>query len=278
MSAITKTNGNGSAIATSNGMTAEQVNLIKKTVAKDASDDELGMFLHLAKTYDLDPFAKEIWFIKFGGKATIFTSRDGYLKIANGHPAMEGLVSDVVRTNDTLVRTPEGVSHQYGNPRGEITGAYALVFRSDRKFPTYYFADYSEYRGNTDIWKKYASAMILKVAEAMALKRAFSISGLVTREEMDVEQEQPASTPKVVDMPTRTTKPKSAQNHGAELWAFMQEQGHTKDSALTVLGQYGLSTFADMDGQTAKRIQVDLEAMAQPVKAEVAPPEVDMPF
>ena len=31
--------------------------------------------------------------------------------------------------------------------------------------------------------------MILKVAEAMALKRAFAISGLVTREEIDDEGE-----------------------------------------------------------------------------------------
>ena len=31
--------------------------------------------------------------------------------------------------------------------------------------------------------------MIIKVAEACALKRAFSISGLVTQEEMDVSQE-----------------------------------------------------------------------------------------
>jgi len=32
--------------------------------------------------------------------------------------------------------------------------------------------------------------MILKVAESMALKRAFTVSGLVSREEMDVIQEQ----------------------------------------------------------------------------------------
>src|SRR5690606_7312680 len=124
--------------------TREQVDLIKATVAKGASDNELGLFLQLAGTYGLDPFAKEIWCIKYGNSpATIFTSRDGYLKIANAREEMDGLVSDVVCENDVFTRTQEGVGHTYSFPRGKIVGAYALVYRKDRRYPIYTFAPFA---------------------------------------------------------------------------------------------------------------------------------------
>ncbi len=44
---------------------------------------------------------------------------------------------------------------------------------------------FNEYnKGGRGVWGQYPSAMIVKVAETMALKRAFSISGLVTEEEI----------------------------------------------------------------------------------------------
>jgi len=167
-------------------MGQDQVDLVKRTVAKDATNDELKMFLHLAQTYNLDPFAKEIWFIKQGGQPLMMTSRDGYLKIANEHKDFEGMASDVVYAEDSFERSSDGVKHVYGGKdRGVIVGAYALVYRKDRRIPVYVFAPYKDYAKGNNVWRTYPHAMILKVAEAMALKRAFSLSGLVTREEVD---------------------------------------------------------------------------------------------
>jgi phage recombination protein Bet len=168
--------------------TEEEIETIKRTVASEADTDELKMFLHVAKSYGLDPFNKEIFFWKVKGKPTIMTSRDGYLKIADRHPQYDGLVSDVVRKNDNFKRKTEGIEHEYGTERGDIVGAYALVYRKDRNYPVYVFASFEEYRADTKVWYQYPSAMILKVAESMALKRSFSVSGLVSREEMDVQQ------------------------------------------------------------------------------------------
>ena len=170
--------------------TEEEIETIKRTVASDANTDELKMFLHVAKSYGLDPFNKEIFFWKVKGKPTIMTSRDGYLKIADRHPQYDGLVSDVVRKNDSFKKNADGIEHEYGTERGDIVGAYALVYRKDRSYPVYVFAPFAEYRADTKVWYKYPSAMILKVAESMALKRSFSVSGLVSREEMDVQQLQ----------------------------------------------------------------------------------------
>jgi phage recombination protein Bet len=168
--------------------TQKEVETIKRTVASDANTDELRMFLHIAKTYGLDPFNKEIFFWKIKGKPTIMTSRDGYLKIADRHEEYNGLVSDVVRENDKFRRKAQGIDHEYGTNRGDIIGAYALVYRKDREYPVYVFSPFQEYCAGTRVWTQYPSAMILKVAESMALKRAFTVSGLVTAEEMDVQR------------------------------------------------------------------------------------------
>ena len=168
-----------------------QMDLIKRTVAKGATDDEFNMFMYLAKTYQLDPITKEIWFIKYNATAVpiIMTSRDGYLAVANRNPHYEGLVSDVVHENDEFEKLPDGVKHKYGcKDRGKIIGAYAFGYRDDRKYPVYIFASFEEYfKKGSPIWVQFGSAMILKVAEAMMLKRLFSISGLVTKEEIAIE-------------------------------------------------------------------------------------------
>jgi len=162
----------------------KEIETIKNTVAKDANEDEFRMFMALAKRYGLDPFNKEIFFWKIDGNPTIMTSRDGYLKIADRHKEYDGLVSDVVRKNDKFRRKKDDIDHEYGTDRGDIIGAYALVYRKDRKYPVYVFAPYEEYRATTKAWRQYPSAMILKVAESMSLKRAFTVSGLVSKEEM----------------------------------------------------------------------------------------------
>ncbi len=168
--------------------TQRQIETLRNTVAKDATDEELKMFIYLCKTYNLDPFAKEIFFTKFKETTSIITSRDGYLKIANNNSHFRGLESDVVYLNDTFSRTRDGVHHSYSTKnRGQPIGAYALVYRDDRNIPSYFFAPISDYRKNNSVWIQYPHAMILKVAEAMALKRAFSISGLVTQEEIGTE-------------------------------------------------------------------------------------------
>ena len=153
----------------------DEINTIKNTVAKGATDDELKMFLSLASAYGLDPFAHEIWFVKMGDKNTIITARDGYLKIAQNSPHFLGLESDVVYAGDKFLKDKDGIHHSYTlSNRGAIVGAYAMVYRDDRKVPSYFFAPFSNYTKRGGVWQQYPHAMIVKVAEAMALKRALS--------------------------------------------------------------------------------------------------------
>ncbi|MDZ4839182.1 MAG: RecT family recombinase [Bacteroidota bacterium] len=167
--------------------------IIKNVVAPNSTLEECALLIHLASKYNLDPLTGEIYILRQRtGKVNFYTSRDGYLKIANSHPAFDGIQADVVRQGDVVKHNNDGsISHTYGANRGAILGAYALAYRTDRKYPAYCFADYSEYnRLEQNTWRKYPTAMIQKVAEIMALKRAFSITGLVSKEEMGDEQKR----------------------------------------------------------------------------------------
>lgn len=240
--------------------TQEQIEAIRNTVAVGANNSELIMFLSLAKKYDLDPFAKEIWCVQMGGKITIIAGRDGYLKIANCHPQFNGIESDVVCANDKFFKDKDGVHHSYAvQNRGAIIGAYAIVYRKDRSHPVYVFAPYREYVKNSPVWRQYPSAMILKVAESMALKRAFSISGLVTQEEVgeaEVESKQPQQTTQevqeaVVMPPSEILSDNSHKHRLSELWGrYVKACGnpeHAKNAMKKVTGKENSKDFTDED-------------------------------
>lgn len=165
---------------------------LRKIAAPSATDDEFKLFLYLCKTYNLNPLTKEIYFVKYAGKSTIITSRDGYLKIANLNKNFNGMESDVVYQGDVLTKRDDGSLHiAYGSEhlafdKSKLSGAFCSVFRKDRTKATTIFVSIKEYyKKDAPIWQQYTNAMILKVAEAMALKRAFAISGLVTKEEIE---------------------------------------------------------------------------------------------
>lgn len=169
------------------------INLVK-TLMPDATQNDLNHFMYLCIEYNLNPLKKEIYAIRHGNKYIAVTSRDGYLKIANLNPDFDGLESDVVYQGDKLVKNENGsITMEYGEPhmmfdKSKLSGAYCSVFRKDRSKATTVFVSIKDYyKKSAPIWEQYTNAMILKVAEAMALKRAFSISGLSSKEELDNE-------------------------------------------------------------------------------------------
>ena len=262
--------------------TPEQVNTIRRTVAKNATDDELRMFLHLSQSYGLDPFAKEIWFIKMGNENPIMmTSRDGYLAIANRNKHFEGMEADVVYAGDTFRKTKDGVEHIYGTQnRGEPIGAYAMVFRDDRKIPTYVYAPYRDYARSGQVWNKYKHAMILKVAEAMALKRAFSISGLVTQEELD-EDELKARQGRYEAQRQAQDAQRTAQSQKSQLYkryvAVCGEQAqHAQNAMLKVTGgkpskDWTADDIAALEADVARReaeLMQSSTTFGEPIEAE----------
>jgi phage recombination protein Bet len=192
----------------------EEVEVIKNTVAKGVTDMELQYFLILAKSLGLNPFNKEIWCYKDGkGNVLIFAGRDGFLVAAQKQAVYGGLRSAYVCENDTFkIDIPNNkIDHTFGNKaRGKMIGAYAIAFRKESE-PTIVWVDFNTFNKGYNTWKSHPGEMIVKVAEAHSLKKAFGLSGLEIEESYDFKndsfaapidiehEEEPIITPLMVE-------------------------------------------------------------------------------
>lgn len=187
-------------------ITKDQLELIRRTVAKGATNDELKMFFHISKKTNLDPFLKEIFFIKYkDGSNVITTSRDGFLSLAQRTGEFRGLQSESVHEKDEfeMEYTKDGgveVKHKIVNAeRGTIIGAWARAFR-EKCSPAGVWVEFSTYKKNSPTWAGYPDAMIKKCAESIVLKKLFGIAGLTSMEEIgyEYEMEEPKTAPKEI--------------------------------------------------------------------------------
>lgn len=179
--------------------TAEKIELIKHTVAQGSTDLELKFFIEQCKRTGLDPVTRQIYFIKDNkGKVNIQTSIDGLRLIAE-------------RSGDYQGQTPAQWCGDDGKwvdvwlsdklPAAARVGVWKKNFRE----PLYAVAVFSEYaqrtrEGNLNyIWDSKPALMISKVAEALALRKAFpnDMSGIYTQDEYTPETDKPKAVTKV---------------------------------------------------------------------------------
>lgn len=170
------------------GYSAEQIALIKQTIATGATDNELALFLAQAKRTGLDPFNRQIYFIKRGDKGTIQVSIDGFRVVAERSEEMDGQEvqwcgADGQWSDVWLVSDPPAAARVH-------------VYRKGCTKPFPGIALWKEYaQPMSPMWKKMPAAMLAKCAEALALRKAFphQLSGLYTSDEM-AQAEPPAPT------------------------------------------------------------------------------------
>jgi phage recombination protein Bet len=169
-------------IAKMTGYSPAEVAVVKASIAKGTSDTELAYFLNVCKSVGLNPFLKEIWCYKDGnGNVLVFAGRDGFLKKAQESERWTGITSAYVCENDTFeMDIPAGkVVHTFGwKDRGKIVGSYAICRPKGCEFTTVFWAEIKEYDKGRSTWNTNKAAMIVKVAEAHALKQAYGITGL----------------------------------------------------------------------------------------------------
>lgn len=226
-SAIVKTQESG--LAT---WTPEQKELIKRTVAPNASDDELAMFLHVAAVSGLDPLRKQIHFTKMGGRIAFIADINGLQARAAREADFEGILHAVVYEKDDFVvdgTTGQIIKHM-SNPlgaNGRIVGAWATVRRKGM-LPFTSIVRFNEYDNpNNPMWKTKPGVMIDKCAKSTALRLAYpeQLGGIYERAEIDKEEREEKDITPVpaanVDVPQPRTKA-LAEKVAAKLQPKMQ--------------------------------------------------------
>lgn len=162
-------------------LTREQVDLLKRTVAKESTDDEFSLFLQYCKSTGLNPFARQIFAIKRKDTLCIQTSIDGLRIIAER-------TGKYVGQTPTLWCGSDGVWRDIWLETIPPTAAKVGILRKDFNEPIYSIALWKEFYPETNkmFWSKMPSHMLSKCAEALALRKAFpmELSGVYSQDEL----------------------------------------------------------------------------------------------
>jgi len=181
---------------------SEKIDLIKRTICRDATDSELELFIFTAKSLGLNPFARQIFAVKR------WNSKDSRMEMST-QVSIDGFRLVAERTGKYAGQL--GPFYSKGQVvKNDITGLHELVWydgwpfdeapklakiavvRKDFNEPLWAQAKLSSYgqtdkSGNlTQMWRKMPEIMLAKCAESLALRKAFpnELSGVYTSDEM----------------------------------------------------------------------------------------------
>ena len=146
----------------------------------------LGGFFHLCQVTHLDPFKRQIYLVERQGKFTPQTSIDGFRLIRDRSKQYDG--------DETLWCGPDGVwVDAWLDPENPPAAAKFSLYIKDRARPVVAVALWREYVQTkrdgsvTQMWDTKRAHMLAKVAEALAIRKAFpdDTGGLYSDDEMD---------------------------------------------------------------------------------------------
>lgn len=176
-------NGNGQAQYFD--FSAEQRQMIRDTYANGASDTEFAVLIEIAKARRLNPFLRQIHFVKRYNKQL-------KREVWSAQASIDGLRACAERSR--LYDGQDEPEYEYDD-NNKLVSAKVSVYRKDWSRPAVGIAYYSEYvqttseGGPNQFWREKPRIMLAKCAEALALRKAFpeDMGGLYCPEEMGAD-------------------------------------------------------------------------------------------
>ena len=166
----------------------ERKQLVRNLLCKQATDSELVMFSMACDKAKLDPFSRQIYITKYGGRMTIITGIDGFRVIAQRSGQYLGQkgpfwCGEDGEWKDVWLKDTHPMAAKITVMKiveGHIAEVSAV-------------AHWNEYSVDSRMWKNMPKNQLAKCAEALALRKAFpnDLSGLYTSDEMDQQKNEP---------------------------------------------------------------------------------------
>jgi phage recombination protein Bet len=164
--------------------TAAQIGVLRSTIAKNATNDELRLFIAVCGRTGLDPFSRQIYFVKYGDQGSIQTGIDGFRAISERSGQYAGM------------DPPEwcGEDGEWVNLWTRSDPPFAArvtIYRKDWTRPIIATARWSAYSQTNKMWQRFGVEMLAKCAESLARRQAFAndLSGPYTVDEMRQAEE-----------------------------------------------------------------------------------------
>lgn len=199
--------------------TRNQIDLIKRQVAQNCSDDELQLFLYQCARTGLDPLSRQIYALERRER-----QGDQWVRRMSIQTGIDGLRLIAERTG-RYAPGPETTFEYDAGAKLRKATAYIKKLTADSTWHTVSAsAFWSEYVATTKdgsptrIWKEKPHVMLGKCAESLALRRAFpaEMSGLYTGEEMDKANGPAEYDPPPARQPAKKASPPSPSSDVSE--------------------------------------------------------------
>lgn len=155
---------------------------VKNLICPLADDQEIAVFLKTCQSLSLNPFAGEIYLIKYSDddKAATVIAIDSYLKAAEVNDNYNGCEAGMIlKDTGGKLEFREG-AFLLDDEKSKLAGGWARVYRKDRDRPTYIAVNKTEcirltkYGKPTRFWTEEKQPLMLrKVALKRALVEAF---------------------------------------------------------------------------------------------------------
>ncbi len=151
---------------------------VRNVLAPDLNDAELGLYAMVAHRMGLDPFARQIYAVKRGGRLTFQVGIDGFRSSAEETGEYDG--QDEPQYGPWLERP---------FPHPEWARVTMHRFRDGRRISQSATARWDSYYPGEALgaqWKRMGDVMLAKCAEALAFRKLFPMrfAGLYATEEM----------------------------------------------------------------------------------------------
>lgn len=187
-------------LAETYGLKPPQVIVVRNAICVGATDAELEFFLATCKRLQLDPFARQIWFVKRRQKVEDHFGNESWIDVGRPETGIDGYRTVAERTEQYEGQAPMQWCGPDGKWRevwldGDVApaAAKATVFRRGFREPLVNVALFREYcpllkNGNpTQMWRRMPANQLAKCAEAGAFRKAFprDLSGITTDTEME---------------------------------------------------------------------------------------------